>query len=176
MKPCSSHRQMPSPFIAFSWEVCSCLEQQDMHGLYAALQLIGLKPLRLHYNPHSYQSSANALNSLTKTVFLPLKIFPNTFSHCMLKTFLASKWSPLPSAFVAVKAWMGGTDSLPTAVHGDVRYLSGASDPPHMLRFQALYIAQWPSGEQREGQQPKDWKNYLFLNRTYIAGAGKDSV
>lgn len=64
MKPCSSHRQMPSPFIAFSWEVCSCLEQQDMHSLYAALQLIGLKPLRLHYNPHSYQSSANALNSL----------------------------------------------------------------------------------------------------------------
>lgn len=48
--------------------------------------------------------------------------------------------------------------------------------PPHMLRFQALYIAQWPSGEQREGQQPKDWTNYLFLNRTYIAGAGKDSV
>lgn len=46
----------------------------------------------------------------------------------------------------------------------------------HLLCFRGLFPAQWPSEEQREGQQREGWKNYVFLNRTCIAWAGKDSV
>lgn len=44
---------------------------------------------------------------LMETVFHPVKTFPNGFSHCVLKIFLASKWSYLLPALVAVGAWRG---------------------------------------------------------------------
>ena len=85
------------------------------------------------------------ITSMLKTVLLPLKIFPNTFSHCMLKTFLASKCSPLPPPLVVVKAWTGRTDPLSVAVHGDVCYLSWASDSPYAMFPGIIYctVAFW---------------------------------
>lgn len=47
------------------------------------------------------------ISMLMETVFLPVKIFPKVFSHCVLKIFLASKRSSLLPALVAVGAWRG---------------------------------------------------------------------
>lgn len=106
-EPHSSHRQMPSPCTAASRE--ECLKQQDMHSQECCTPT-GPKCPKLLLSPFllcSCKCPKFITSTLMETVFLPIKIFPNTSSHCMLKVFLASKWSYLLPALVAVGAWRG---------------------------------------------------------------------
>lgn len=52
--------------------------------------------------------------------FLPLKIFANATSHCVPRTFLANKGSPLPRFLAVIEAWRGRIPPLPRAVCRDV--------------------------------------------------------
>lgn len=81
-----------------------------------------------------------------ETVFLLTKMFPNTFSHCMPETFLASKWSYLLPALVAVEAWRGRVGT------GHSRAQGCASHPSHV---QALYTAvtSWGTKQGRAAQE-----------------------
>lgn len=147
-RPHSSHRQMPSPCTAVSWE--ECLEQQDMHG-HEYCTPTGPKYLKLCCYPHSYCASANALNLLPacwwKLFSSQLKYFQIHFPTVCSRHFL-----PGNGVIFSLLWWQwepGG--------EGQTQSQGCASHPPNAISPSILL--QWCSGELREGQQPKNCTN-----------------